>query len=97
MTREDFMHRANIPTDDIRSAFEEIMAVYCLYNGIGQDNKFKISYGKSETSLNILMDSRERAIDVLNTYNGTSIRIYGQVYLVCGEVQDNIVSFELLS
>lgn len=97
MAIEDFMHRANIPTDDIKSAFENIMAVYCLYIGIGQENKFKISYGNSETSLNILMDSKERALDLLKTYNGTCLRIYGQVYLVCGEVQDNIVRFELLS
>lgn len=96
MTREDFMHRANMQVDDIKSAFEQMMALYCLYNGIGDDNKFKIVYGDSETSLNILLDTSEQAKEVLQIVNGLSLRLYDQLYLVCGEVRDNIVCLKLL-
>lgn len=92
MDRETFMHNVNINGYDIINAFENLMALYCIYNSIGEYDNIKVSMTSSElASFDLILDSVENAKEIATKCNSLYITIYGKQYNVVCDLDDHTV------
>lgn len=95
MNRETFMHNVDITDADIITAFESIMALYCLCNIADYEN-IKISTTSSElASFDVTFDNANYADKVYTMCNKVHIPIYGVFYSISCELDGNTVHITL--
>lgn len=96
MNREEFVHNIdNIQDVDIISAFDNLMAMYCLCNGMKRYGNISISDISKVASFDITFDNLEDAYRSSIAYNNISIPIYGINYTVSCELDMNVLHMQL--
>ena len=109
MNREEFVHNIdNIQDVDIISAFDNLMAMYCLCNGMKRYGNISISDISKVASFDITFDNPvcdvtdiyaffnpEDAYRSSIAYNNISIPIYGINYTVSCELNMNVLHIQL--
>lgn len=96
MNREEFVHNIdNIQDVDIISAFDNLMAMYCLCNGMKRYGNISISDISKVASFDITFDNPEDAYRSSIAYNNINIPIYGINYTVSCKLDMNVLHIQL--
>lgn len=96
MDRETFMHNVKIDGDDVINAFENLMALYCICNNIGEYDNIKVSMTSSElASFDLILDNVEQAETITSKCNNVWATIYYKHYNVQCINDDNVVHITL--
>lgn len=95
MDRETFMHNVNINDNDIVDAFENLMALYCIYSIVEYGN-IEVSMTSSElASFDLILDNVDHAKELISKCNDLHIEIYGKLYHIVCSKDNNIVHITL--
>lgn len=94
MNIETFVHNIqNLTSEGIIEAFDKVLALYSLYNGIASEyDNIQISKTEDEAaSFNIIFEDSHYAQVMHDCCNGLSIRLYNEIYTITSELDDSTV------
>ena len=94
MNIETFMHNIqNITSEGIIEAFDKVLALYSLYNGVASEyDNIQISKTENEAaSFDIIFDDSRYAQTMHDCFDGLSIRLYNEIYTIASELDDTTV------
>ncbi len=94
MNIETFMHNIqNITSEGIIEAFDKVLALYSLYNGVASEyDNIQISKTENEAaSFDIIFDDSRYAQTMHDCCDGLSIRLYNEIYTIASELDDTTV------
>ena len=95
MNIETFVHNIqNITSEGIIEAFDKVLALYSLYNGVASEyDNIQISKtGENEAaSFDIIFEDSHYAQVMHGCCDGLSIRLYNEIYTIASELDDATV------
>lgn len=94
MNIETFMHNIqNITSEGIIEAFDKVLALYSLYNGVASEyDNIQISKTEGEAaSFDIIFEDSHYAQTMHDCCDGLSIRLYNEIYTITSGLDDTTV------